>query len=514
MKYAGYEICPSFIQSGSIKWTLTGNGEFIVGQKNENLYFIKRNLHIRYPSFDLPKKVFEKYRNAANQVINRQQKNKNKMSSLDWQKDCIVTEIESFWDENNMLVTVTPYISNLFSDEICKLNINQFKDLILKTTILLDKIHNCGIIHGDIKEQNILIDNHLTPYLIDFDSSYSNDDIPDFDDIGGTEGYLSPEIILYESLGKDEIKNNITEKTDVFSLGIVFHRWWTNTFPSFDLEASSLAEARQLDKEIFFDKKFDVVIGTKYKATFMSLINWMTAKEIQKRASIQEVIAVLKDEMCIDEEFQVGSDFQPFDKELWKPHKEFAELIEIEKLKEKKINSFKRNNEKTGSLGLNYIISFENGLKEKLSILGLIKNGFAKRKPLEVDNPWESHCFMFISENKLLERGIQKIKRAERQRYRITDIYGREYDCGVSTLLKLNLIVVKEKQVCSNFPWEEHGQQYDSNRMESLGIKEITKVEILGEHRYKIIFKEDKDDSSKVIDNVSLKNMKLMGLII
>lgn len=514
MKYAGYEVCPSYIQSGSIKWALTGNGEYIVGQKNENLYFIKRNLHIRYPSNHLPKNVFEKYKEVANQIMNRLQNIKSNMSLLNWRKDCILTEVESFWDEDHRLVTVTPFISDLYVNKINNLNINEFKNLILKTAILLNKLHKCDVIHGDIKEQNILIDYNLTPYLIDFDSSYTYSDIPNFNDIGGTEGYLSPEILLYQSLGDEKLKAEITERTDVFSLGIVFYRWWTALFPSFDLECSSLAEARQLDKEIFFDKKFNVTIGPKHKATLLSLINWMTAKDHHQRASIEQVIEVLKDERCVDEEFQVGSDFKPFDKELWKPHNEFAELLDIEQLKEKKIFSFKRNNEKTGSFGLNYLIVYENNFKEKVSILELIEKGLAKKKPLSIDIPWETHHIEFISEDDILKKGIQKIKRIERQRYRLTDINGREYDCGINTVLKLDLIVIKETQSYSEFPWEEHGIKYDVNKMNNLGIKEITRVEILGEHKYKITYKADIDNKSKVINNVSINNMKLMGLIL
>lgn len=510
MKYAGYEVCPSFIHQNIIKWKLTGNGEYIIGSKNDNLYFIKRNLHIRYPSSTLPPKVYEKYRKVAKEVVERRKVIQTKMNSFDWQKDCIIKEIESFWDKDHMLVTITPYIPNLYKEKIKNLNKNQFLNLLIKTSILLDKLHTSGIIHGDIKEQNIIIDTNLTPYLIDFDCSYSKSSIPTTEDIGGTEEYLSPEIIAYES-GNEEARKEITEKTDVFSLGIVFHRWWTDLFPVVDLEYGTVGNTIMLEKEIIIHHKFDTFIGMKFKATFMSLLHWMMAKNQEDRPSMKEVINVLKDNCSVKEEFHIGSDFKPFDP-LWNVHQNFAELIPIQELKAKGIDSFKQNNERTGSLGLNYILYFNNKHQEKISIIEALEKGYVKKKKLDIDIPWEIHNINFIPEEELLKKGIQKIKRTNRQRYRLTDIHGREYDCGISTLLQLEIIIVKQSQIYSDLPWEEHGKAYNTKVMEQLGIKEIFKVEILNEHKYKIIF--HKEWGKEEIDNISVNNMKLMGLIL
>ncbi len=510
MKYAGYEVCPSFIHQNIIKWKLTGNGEYIIGSKNDNLYFIKRNLHIRYPSSTLPPKVYEKYRKVAKEVVERRKVIQTKMNSFDWQKDCIIKEIESFWDKDHMLVTITPYIPNLYKEKIKNLNKNQFLNLLIKTSILLDKLHTSGIIHGDIKEQNIIIDTNLTPYLIDFDCSYSKSSIPTTEDIGGTEEYLSPEIIAYESGNEGAIKE-ITEKTDVFSLGIVFHRWWTDLFPAVDLECGTVGNTIMLEKEIIINHKFDTFIGMKFKATLMSLLYWMMAKNQEDRPSMKEVINVLKDNCSVKEEFHIGSDFKPFDP-LWNVHQTFAELLPIQELKAKGILSFKQNNERTGSLGLNYSLFYNHNHQEKISIIEALEMGYVKKKKLEIDLPWEMHNIEFISEEELLKKGIQKIKRKKRQRYRLTDNHGREYDCGISTLLQLEIIIVKQNQIYSDSPWEEHGKEYNTKAMERLGIKEILKVEILNEHKYKIIF--HKEFEKEEIDNISVNNMKLMDLIL
>lgn len=113
---------------------------------------------------------------------------------------------------------------------------------------------------------------------------------------------------------------------------------------------------------------------------------------------------------------------------------------------------------------------------------------------------------------RIIKKGVQKIKRTPRQRYRLTDIHGREYDCGISTLLQLEIIILKQRQIYSDSPWEEHGNAYNTKVMVQLGIKEILKVEILNEHKYKIIF--FKEYGKEEIDNISVNNMKLMGLIL
>ena len=57
------------------------------------------------------------------------------------------------------------------------------------------------------------------------------------DEIEGDQVYFSPEAILKN----DEEDVEITTKSDIFSLGILLHQFWTGRLPAFDVEEYSYA---------------------------------------------------------------------------------------------------------------------------------------------------------------------------------------------------------------------------------------------------------------------------------
>ena len=90
----------------------------------------------------------------------------------------------------------------------------------------LDGIHKKGIIHRDLKLQNILIDNKLDSkeegdlqiYISDFGFATRTSAI--FNNMRcGTPGYAAPEVYLECC--------EVTEKSDIFSLGSLIYRLCT-----------------------------------------------------------------------------------------------------------------------------------------------------------------------------------------------------------------------------------------------------------------------------------------------
>lgn len=522
MKYHGeYEVDSAFTDCGSIKWRLTGNGEYIIGIKNGRKYFIKRNMHVRYPSKDEPKSVYEKYKAEADAIYNKQNALRKSISGLSFEKDRIVVEETNFWDEENMFTTVTCCVDNILPDSYNYrvLDKTSFVKLCKETAILLQKLHTYGVIHGDLKEKNIIVvkkgDKYL-PYLIDFDSSYLASEIPDWDGIGGTDGYQSPELLLYGSDEGAAASSTITTATDIFTLGVVMHRWWTGSFPSFDLDKGSVGAAVYLEKSIKIDSKFNVKIGDIRGATLISLINWMLAKEPSLRPTAEQVVAVLSDALEVPETFHKGNDEKPFDKDLWEVHKPVAELCSVEELKGKGVKSFKRLNTGCGSAGLKYRIVMNDGADNTISIEEVIVGGFAKRLEATVDEPWEEHCIELVSPEEISEKGYVKIIKTQlayRKRYLVTTNTGREFDKGYEWLIAEGLAKPKIGDVEADTPWPEHGTAYSFDNMAKLGIKSISRVEVAGEHRYKIVYNETIDGKNRVNEKVPASNLKIMGFI-
>ncbi len=524
MKYNGvYEVDPSFVVEGSIKWEKTGNGEFILATKGGKKYFLKRTIHVCQPQRDLPKDVYEKYKADADAVQKNQERLKTCMKGLSSMKDHIVVENLHCWDCDRRFTTETDFIPNGLPEEYdyTVLPLEVFLNLVLQTAEALDKLHAHGVIHGDIKTKNIHVtkkDGVYTPYLIDFDSSYPADDVPDRDpegeEFGGSPGYQSPELLAY-GMGLVN-KDAMTTATDIFSLGVVMHKWWAGSFPGFDLEKGSVGAAVYYDKDIMINKKFNVRIGEKCGATIASLINWMLAKNHKDRPTARQVADVLLDKLEVPEAYHKGDDVKPFDKELWDAHKLVAELLSVSKLKDLGVKSFKRINEGSGSVGLKYRVVTSDGGEKTLTISEICDEGYAKVKGAEIDEPWKDHRIEFESAEVIAKKEYAKIKKVWlvfRKRYLITTVSGREIDKGYEWLLSEGLAHPKFVEVDADTPWPEHGKVYDKEAMACMGVKSISRMEVGGEHRYKIVYNEMIDGKNKTNEKVPANNLKLMGYI-
>ena len=520
MKYHGvYEVDPSFVEGGAIKWHTTGNGEYVIATKGGKTYFVKRNIHARYPLRSLPKDVYDLRKAEAEALQKKQEKLRSLMKGLTL-SDHIVGEEDNFWDSEQMFTTITARVFDALNDKFdyTKLSLEEFLKLTRQTAEALAKLHARGVIHGDIKGKNILVTYKggvYTPYLIDFDSSYPANDIPDWESIGGSAGYQSPEVMLYGSDEDAAPKETITPATDIFSLGVVFHKWWAGAFPSIDLERGTVGEAVYVDKAVTIDKKFNVRIGKNCGATLQSLINWMFAKEPANRPTAKQLVDVLSDKLEVPEAYHKGNDEKPFDTELWDSHKLVAELLPTDELKAK-LKSLKRVNEGSGSAGLKYRVVTKEGKEKTLSILQLCDAGYASSKGAVVDEPWEEHGIEFVSPEEISKKGYAKIRRATlafRKRYLITMASGREIDKGYEWLVNEGLARVKLAEVEADTPWPEHGKEYGFENMARMGVKSISRMEVGGEHRYKIVYNKIVDGKNKVNENVPANNLKLMGFI-
>ena len=526
MQYYGYDVESKFLDStkGCIKWVTTGNGEYIIGSKGGKKYFIKRNIHIRYPDKSLPKSVYDIYYKDALRVEKKQKKLKRLLSTLSTHKDRIVIEDEHFWDSDNMFVTVTESIPGCLPGEqdFSRVPAEVFVRLSLDFAERLRLLHGCDVIHGDLKEKNVLVKksgSEYITYLIDFDTSYCEGEIPAFDSIGGTDGYQSPEVLLYGSDEGAAEPSTITPAVDIFSAALVIHKWWTGgTYPNVDFdECGSVGGAVYLGKPVEIDKKFDTQIGPNQGATLMSLLNWMLTKEPSARPTAEQVVSVLKDESAVPEEFHKGSDMKPFDTTPWRAHSLLISILGIDELKALGVKSFKKVSEGGGVKGYKYRVALKDGSEKNLTCDELVAAGYASKLDAILEEPWPEHEIEFESPSVIASKGYVRIRKAEqgfRKRYLITMEYGLEIDKGHEWLISQGLAHYKVRDdIVADTPWPEHGTEYVKINMTRLHIISVSRVEIAGEHRYKLVYDVMIDGKQKVNDKVSANNMKLMGLI-
>lgn len=133
-------------------------------------------------------------------------------------------------------VTEKINVTSISIGEIAKMSEEQ-KLLIMKTvTSSLKILHDLNIVHGDLKPDNVLIKKTAlgayTTKLIDFDNSYFSGAPPENNEEAvGDQVYYSPELAKY-IIGKPDTKaKDLTTKSDVFALGILFSQYITGNRP-------------------------------------------------------------------------------------------------------------------------------------------------------------------------------------------------------------------------------------------------------------------------------------------
>lgn len=522
-KFHGYEIDPDYLVEDSLDWHSAGLGEYIVGRKNGCRWFIKRNNEYRYlTEKDLPDKELLKERMKP--ALNYQRERAElrhlmvEVGGLSASKDHIVAEVEHFIDSKR-IVLVSQFVENVARDaDFTEMNADEFIVFCRAVAELLVKLHGCGVIHCDLKvgERDDVMNGNivaaieggkLTPYLIDFDLSFPAPPAKNPESIPFSDNFESPEIVPYID-GDEEHCTVITTATDIFTLGVVYHRLWTGSFPGLEVEKSSTGRCVAADKEVSINGKFNVRIGDGCGATFMSLINWMFAKDPAARPTAQQVVDVLNDKIPVPASFHKGSDDKLFTS-LWDAHMRMGELKSTDELQELGIEFFKRIND--GGI-LKYAVKKKGSAEEYLTIDEIITAGYVVRKSAEVTETWPEHYINLISAEEIAKKGYSSIKRTTvaGHRYRIETMSGVAFTHGYEWLVNEGLATRMEiEPVECDTPWPGDGVYASTEYLTKFGVKRILRAKYGAENRYRIEYVD-----REPLDNVSVGTMKRLRYII
>lgn len=242
--------------------------------KEQNKKFFDKEISIHYMLEDI--NLFLSLKKSGIGYIHYQPyvslfNNNNEME----QCDKVFYEIEEI-AENGELFKYVYELNKGFNEQICaKIFLN-----IVKSVNLL---HKRGIIHGDIKPENILIGNDFNIKLIDFGFSEKvrkNDYI--INSSLGSDTYCSPEIRKAHIQGYDGIKS------DIFSLGVLLFVIRAGKFP-FNVSG-------------YVDKRYRLIMTKNYEQywkgfekdnfseEFKDLINHLICYDPSERLSLDEIL--------------------------------------------------------------------------------------------------------------------------------------------------------------------------------------------------------------------------------
>jgi Nif-specific regulatory protein len=172
-------------------------------------------------------------------------------------------------------VPITTYFSKGYAPELIEVTVQLLS--------ALDSIHAQGLIHSDLKPQNIIVsDDGGNPKarLLDFGfaekMSLSDASIP-----RGTLGYVAPEVFK---------GNDADARADLYSLGMVLYETITSHGPSQEKDIRTWLK-KQYYSELDPPRKFDPDIPEKFDALVMALIRREPERRPRSAAAVMEELA-------------------------------------------------------------------------------------------------------------------------------------------------------------------------------------------------------------------------------
>lgn len=267
-------------KSGFAKWGFA--------LKNNKSYFIKEFLTPTYP-LDGTALSAERIISERKMCLQFEEEKREFYQILDkCAMDGNVVTVSDFFRNDSKYYIVTEKIDAAPFDpvDISKSDFEQ-KLLIMKIILhAMTTLHKNGIVHGDIKPENILFKRTekgvLTAKIIDFDSSFLEAKPPKDEELQGDMVYFAPESFFLVA-GQDI---TLTHKIDVFALGILFHQYFAGRIPYFDESEYEYAYEAVLDGA---EIKMDDSMPEFLKTVLMRMID----KEPENRPELEEVLKVL-----------------------------------------------------------------------------------------------------------------------------------------------------------------------------------------------------------------------------
>ncbi|MCD7891548.1 MAG: protein kinase [Ruminococcus sp.] len=271
--------------AGNCQW------EFAKDKHGEE-YFIKKFLDPKYPDRnDVSEQFYEEATKSCQEWYDR---HTNLYIAIKKSNEGnLITPKDLFKDGNHFYLITEKVKSNGISiEDIHKCSKEQQYILLKVLAYQFMSLAKNHVVHSDVKPENLLFKNTIGKYftvkIIDFDAAFFETNIPEPNDLVGDMVYYSPETYWYiaDEGETPELKKNITCKSDIFSLGIVFYQILCGKLPDYDKsQGNSLADLLINGGKI----RINNMIDGKYRI----LLERMLEVDPIKRYSAQQVMKFL-----------------------------------------------------------------------------------------------------------------------------------------------------------------------------------------------------------------------------
>lgn len=251
-------------------------------EKSGREYFIKK-FDQSYPTDEskLSAKLIERKRKICEDFYSEKKEFYDVLSCCRTGNNVIVQE---FFRSGSKYYAVTErvYADGTDPSIVSRLTREKKETLIRSVLYSIARLHEVGIVHADIKPDNVLLkstnDGFYTAKIIDFDASFLVEKEPAV--IRGDDVYLAPEAVLKEKEKSAKVK--LSEKIDIFALGILFHEYWTGERPQIGSDYRFVWEAVLDGSEIQLSNDIPLNLRTN--------ISRMLSKDPAERPSAGEIL--------------------------------------------------------------------------------------------------------------------------------------------------------------------------------------------------------------------------------